>query len=127
MGGFPDRNKPSAEYPRIDTNNEFLTFKQLEEQIRNDPISSKEQLRNDTTSSNIQAFQDRFPSDGVSSGVLDLGFIKNRIFIFRQASAYGVFFQVLMGHQVRLAAKGGFSSHEMQADGLTCTTTLVET
>lgn len=33
LGGFPKREKPSAEYPPIDTADKFLTFAQLDEEI----------------------------------------------------------------------------------------------
>ena len=33
LGGFPDRDKPRAEYPDIDTTNQFLTFQQLDQEI----------------------------------------------------------------------------------------------
>jgi len=33
LGGFPDRDKPRAEYPAIDATGHFLTFQQLDEKI----------------------------------------------------------------------------------------------
>lgn len=33
LGGFPDRDKPRAEYPDIDSTGHFLTFQQLDEKI----------------------------------------------------------------------------------------------
>ncbi|EDY83482.1 Helicase conserved C-terminal domain protein [Verrucomicrobiia bacterium DG1235] len=33
LGGFPDRDKPQAEYPEIDAQNQFLNFQQLDDQI----------------------------------------------------------------------------------------------
>ncbi|MFK7778556.1 MAG: helicase-related protein [Gimesia sp.] len=35
LGGFPNRDKPQAEYPQIDAKGEFLTFQLLDEKISN--------------------------------------------------------------------------------------------
>ncbi len=39
LGGFPERDKPRAEYPEIDAQNKFLSFQQLDHEISNLTLS----------------------------------------------------------------------------------------
>ncbi|MEX2607805.1 MAG: hypothetical protein WD708_10710, partial [Kiritimatiellia bacterium] len=56
LGGFPERDKPRAEYPEIDSQNKFLSFQQLDQEISNLTLARTIQKIDDLTE-RIDVFQ----------------------------------------------------------------------